>query len=208
MLFRSTDLDHLSRQEYFADAYNVLDQMGLLHLMTLKCNFNTHFILQFYSTVVFSTDDPMKIKWMTGLEYCESTWNRFAEILGYEIGSGRRLHGVAADHNKNKLADLYGPTCEPGTTTGLLPLYAKLVRLLRDNLVPSGGNNDAIRTSLVELLSLAHECHENLLPGTDFRIDVMDFIFNEMHEAMLARGTVPYAPYIMLLIKEDRKSVV
>ena len=102
----ATDLDHLSRQEYFADAYNVLDQMGLLPLMTVQCDYNAHFILQFYSTVVFSTDVPMKIKWMTGLQYCESTWAGFAELLGYELNSGRRLHCVAADHNKNKIADL------------------------------------------------------------------------------------------------------
>ena len=196
------DLTHLSKQQYFADAYNVLDQMGLLHLMTVQCDYNTHFILQFYSTVVFTSDENMKIKWMTGLQYCESTWARFAELLGYEIGAGRRLHGVGADHNKSKLADLYGPQCDLGSTTGLLPLYAKLVRLLRDSLVPSGGNNDAIRTSLVELLSLAQECHEEATPDTDYSIDVMDFIFHEMRDAMLARGTVPYAPYIMLLIKD------
>jgi hypothetical protein len=29
----------------------------------------------------------------------------------------------------------------------------------------------------------------------------MDFIFNEMHTAWLGRVTLPYAPYIMLLIK-------
>jgi hypothetical protein len=29
----------------------------------------------------------------------------------------------------------------------------------------------------------------------------MDFIFNEMHAARLGRVTLPYAPYIMLLIK-------
>ena len=76
------------------------------------------------------------------------------------------------------------------------------VRLLRDNLHPSGGNNDAIRTSLVELLLLAKKCAENKKPGKDYRIDVMDYIYEEMHEAMTNRGTLPYAPYIMILIKE------
>ena len=126
------DLDHLSHQEYFEEAYNILDKMGLLHLMTIKCNYNEHLILQFYSTVVFCKDEPMTIKWMTGLEYCESTWPKFAEILGYEIGVGRRLHSAAADHDKNQMDELYGANGIPGTTTGLLPLYAKLVHLLRD----------------------------------------------------------------------------
>ena len=35
----------------------------------------------------------------------------------------------------------------------------------------------------------------------------MDFIFHEMHDAVLARGTVPYAPYIMLLIKDILRDI-
>ena len=34
----------------------------------------------------------------------------------------------------------------------------------------------------------------------------MDFIYREMYDAMIARGTVPYAPYIMLLIKDTLRS--
>ena len=34
-------------------------------------------------------------------------------------------------------------------------------------------------------------------------VDVMDFIYHEMYEAMIGRTTIPYAPYIMLLIKKD-----
>ena len=94
---------------------------------------------------------------MLGTEYCESTWVRFSEILDYDIGKGVSTHN-GADQDKNKIADLYGANGVPGTTTGLLPLYAKLLCLLRDNLVPSGGNNDAIRTALVELLAHAQEC--------------------------------------------------
>ena len=125
-------------------------------------------------------------------------------MLGYTIGEGHRIHG-AGDHDKNKLADLYDANGVIGYIQGLLPPYAQLVRLMRDNIAPSGGNNDAIRTSLVELLAHAQECVENDIPGKDFRIDVMDFIFNEMYEAMMSRGTVPYAPYIMLLIKNTLK---
>jgi hypothetical protein len=35
----------------------------------------------------------------------------------------------------------------------------------------------------------------------------MDYIFNEMHDAMVSRRTPPYAPYIMLLIKDKLRGV-
>ena len=35
-----------------------------------------------------------------------------------------------------------------------------------------------------------------------FSVDVMDFIFNEIYDAMIGKTSIPYAPYIMLLIKD------
>ncbi|KAK1646610.1 hypothetical protein QYE76_064415 [Lolium multiflorum] len=36
--------------------------------------------------------------------------------------------------------------------------------------------------------------------NSDFTLDVMDYIFHEIHDAMVSRMTMPYAPYIQLLI--------
>jgi hypothetical protein len=77
------------------------------------------------------------------------------------------------------------------------------VRIFRENIAPSGGNNDAIHTSLVDLLYLAHECAIFEDPAEDFTLDVMDFIFHDILDTMIHRNTVPYAPYIMLLIKHS-----
>ena len=71
----------------------------------------------------------------------------------------------------------------------------------RDTIAPSGGNNDAIRASLVELLYFAHEMAHDERVGQHCNIDVMDFIYREMYEAMVSRTSIPYAPYIMMLIK-------
>ena len=114
-------------------------------------------IMQFYATVVFTGDEHKTMKWMSGTEQFEATLAHFGTLLGYEIGKGRRMHD-AGTHSKNELAPLYETDGKLGYITGLLPLYGQLVRLLRDNLHPSGGNNDAIRTSLVELLCLAKRC--------------------------------------------------
>ena len=81
----ATNLTHISTHPEFSEVYGVLEQLGLLHLMTIQCNYSTQLILQFYSTLVMCGDDAMTIKWMSGTEYCESTWTKFAEILGYDI---------------------------------------------------------------------------------------------------------------------------
>ena len=124
--------------------------------------------------------------------------------MGYSFNGpspiGHRIHSPSRP-NKNKLAVLYGADGIIGTITGLLPLYDQLVRIFRMNIAPSGGNNDAIRTSLVNLLYLAHRCAENDDPTRRFPLDFMDFIFNEIYDAMVGRQSIPYAPYIMLLIK-------
>jgi hypothetical protein len=44
-------------------------------------------------------------------------------------------------------------------------------------------------------------------PNEDFSLDVMHYIFNEMHDAMISKRTPPYAPYIMLLILEKVKDM-
>ena len=40
-----TNLDHLSKQEYWSEAYDILDKLGLLPLMTVQCDYNAQLIL-------------------------------------------------------------------------------------------------------------------------------------------------------------------
>jgi hypothetical protein len=79
--------------------------------------------------------------------------------------------------------------------------------MFRENISPSGGNRDTIRSALVELMYLSHLCYESEDLDEDFGLDVMHYIFNEMHDAMISKRTPPYAPYIMLLINEKVKDM-
>jgi hypothetical protein len=79
--------------------------------------------------------------------------------------------------------------------------------MFRENISLSGGNRDAIRSALVELMYLSHYCFVSEDPNEDFKLDVMHYIFNEMHDAMISKRTPPYAPYIMLLIYEKVKDM-
>jgi hypothetical protein len=136
--------------------------------------------------------------WMTGCTPCEANFHRFVELLGYPFRGGHRLHHPNRS-DKDFLVNLYSEEGVVGTTTGLLPLYDRLLRLFWDNISPSGGNRDAICGTLVDLLVLAGEYAEDE-EEKDYTIDVMDYIFHEIFDAMVNRTTMPYAPYIQLLI--------
>jgi hypothetical protein len=136
---------------------------------------------------------------MFGQNYYELDFYQFATLLGYSYDGnnpvGRRVHSSGTKPNKDKLVDIYDSTGVVGFINGLLPLYDQLVRIFRENIAPSGGNNDAICTSLVDLLYLIHECATSGDPAKDFTLDVMDFIFCEIQDAMIQRNTIPHAPY-------------
>jgi hypothetical protein len=108
---------------------------------------------------------------------------------------GRHVHSPGSKPDKDKLYDLYDSTGVVGFINGLHPLYDHLVCIFRENIAPSGGNNDAIRTSLVDLLFLAHECATSSDPDEDFTLDVMDFIYHEIKDAIIQINTLPYAPH-------------
>ncbi|KAK1653292.1 hypothetical protein QYE76_071097 [Lolium multiflorum] len=78
-----------------------------------------------------------------------------------------------------------------------------LLRFFRATISPSGGNNDALRGALVDLMHLSLRCARDGNEERDYSLDVMDFIFNEIHDAMVSRTTIPYAPYIQLLINNS-----
>ena len=165
------NLEHLRSRYYFDDVVEVISQMGLHPLMMLQCNYNISLVHQFFSTLVLKGDDAQTLRWMSGPTPCESNFYRFAELLGYSFDgpntTGQCLHAPGRP-SKDKLYDLYEETGVVGTITGLLPLYDQLLRIFRATIAPSGGNNDAIRSALVNLLALAHDCP----------IDVMDYIFH------------------------------
>jgi hypothetical protein len=121
---------------------------------------------------------------MSGENFCQADFSVFASLLGYAYDGEnpvvRRVHSSGTKPDKDNLYDLYDSTGVVGFINGLLPLYDQLVRIFRENIAPSGGNNDAIRTSLVNLLFLAHEYATSSDPDEDFTLDVMDFISHEI----------------------------
>src|SRR4051812_10412268 len=83
----------------------------------------------------------------------------------------------------------------------LRPLYDILLRVFQSSISPCGGNTDAIRGALVNLLVHAHnvaQCDE--VYEHDHRIDVMHYIHEELYGDIMNRKCPPYAPFIMKVI--------
>jgi hypothetical protein len=64
----------------------------------------------------------MTFKWMTRTCYCESSFTRFAALLGYPFNGptnpvGHRIH-TPLPVDKNQLCDLYGPKGTVGELLG------------------------------------------------------------------------------------------
>jgi hypothetical protein len=189
-----------------------MKRLGLFHLMDIQCHYNEKIIQQFYATLSFQKDEPITFKWMTRDIMRQSNFYEFAKLLNYDfqgfsVPVGHHVHQHGAHPDKNRLAPLYTSKGKIGTIKGLLPLYNILLCMFRENISPSGGNWDAIRSALVELMYLSHCCFVSEDPNEDFKLDVMHYIFNEMHDAMISKRTPPYAPYIMLLIFEKVKDM-
>jgi hypothetical protein len=180
--------------------------------MDIQCHYNEKIIQQFYATLAFEKNEALTFKWMTGDTMRQSNFYEFAKLLNYDfqgfsVPVGHRVHHHGAHLDKNRLAPLYSSKGKIGTIKGLLPLYSILLCMFRENISPSGGNRDAIRSALVELMYLSHRCSMSEDPNEDFKLDVMHYIFNEMHDAMISKRIPPYAPYIMLLITEKTKDM-
>ncbi|KAK1653556.1 hypothetical protein QYE76_071361 [Lolium multiflorum] len=114
-------------------------------------------VKQFFATLAFKKDEEHTMMWMTGSTQCEATLRRFASVLGLAEGGAHRLHGPQKT-DKNVLFNLYDASGAVGSTKGLLPIYSQLLRFFRATIAPSGGNNDAIRGALVDLMHLSYKC--------------------------------------------------
>ncbi|KAK1663833.1 hypothetical protein QYE76_051992 [Lolium multiflorum] len=209
---RALNLDALQSNVYFHEMMWVSEKLGLLPLMQLRHDYNVEMIHQFYATLHIGKSNDIDIQWMTDNHLYKSSFKNFASVLGYpwfgknSKKGGHRMHEHGVETDKNKLAPLYKAGGVPGKAKDLYPLYDILLRNFRCNISPSAGNNDALRGGLIILLYHSYLVFHN---GEDYmedqEIDVMNFIFEEMHYALMEKKVQPHAPYIMKLLVHEIK---
>ena len=121
---------------YFDDTLAMCEEFGLLDLMKVHQQFIEYYIIQFFATVYFDTDDERTLIWMTkGTEF-SATMKEFGALLGYDDkgeleASGWRCHEGDYSSDKKVLKPItmkYG-TC--GQSAHLVREFEILHRIYR-----------------------------------------------------------------------------
>src|SRR3954469_18254662 len=117
-----------------------------------------------------------------------------ADITGYPFFP-EPVEGYATvvQHSRNKqaLSFAYGSGGTIGRTKGMIPLYHALRPIFWVSLSPKAGSSDEFWGTAIDLLVYVHERN---------RIDVLDFMFEEMMACVFEKKAGVYAPFIQALI--------
>ena len=85
----------------------------------------------------------------------------------------------------------------PGKVAHLQPVYDIMLRVYLNTVAPKGCNYDAIHAFSIDLM---HQTH--LRKNANEKLDVAEFIYQEMWLSVIERKSCPYAPYIQLLLNK------
>ncbi|KAK1609042.1 hypothetical protein QYE76_032715 [Lolium multiflorum] len=152
-------------------------------------------IQQFYATVHFEQDEAKTFRWMTHETLLEANLASFGAALGYPRSpvvdeNGWRSHDSSFALTKDMLEPLYIKGWGiPGKSADLLPTWDIMLRVYRETIGPKGCNLDEMHTYEVDLMANSHAKQ-----GTGERLDVMDYIYNEMWSCVMEKKLPIFAP--------------
>ncbi|KAK1680925.1 hypothetical protein QYE76_041773 [Lolium multiflorum] len=197
------DTGKMAASKYFAEAYAMCGEFGLYPIMELTKEYDVEMIHQFYATVHFDTDEAKTFRWMSHEKLLESNLAKFGDALGYPRlpgvdANGWRCHESSFSQPREVLEPLYIKGWGiPGKSADLLPTWDIMLRVYRETIGPKGGNLDELHLYEVDLMANSFAKR-----GTGEKIDVMDYIYNEMWSCVMEKKLPAYAPYIMKLIED------
>ncbi|KAK1615669.1 hypothetical protein QYE76_021186 [Lolium multiflorum] len=197
------DTGKMAASKYFEEAYAMCGEFGLYPIMELTKEYDVEMIHQFYATVHFDTDEAKTFRWMSHEKLLESNLAKFGDALGYPRlpgvdANGWRCHDSSFSQPREVLEPLYIKGWGiPGKSADLLPTWDIMLRVYRETIGPKGGNLDELHLYEVDLMANSFAKR-----GTGEKIDVMDYIYNEMWSCVMEKKLPAYAPYIMKLIED------
>jgi hypothetical protein len=198
---RDLDLEYISGNASFPQVYSVLEDMGLIRFVSYNRAYNEDLILQFYATAYFENDFARSFKWRSGNRVLSGSMIDLAAITGYEFfPEPEDSYATVVQHSRNKqaLAFAYSSGGTIGRTKGMLPLYHALRQIFRVSLSPKAGSSDEFWGTAIDLLVYAHE---------RTKIDVLDFMFEEMRACVFEKKAGVYAPFIQALIERKHPNL-
>ncbi|KAK1665198.1 hypothetical protein QYE76_053357 [Lolium multiflorum] len=197
------DTGKMAASKYFAEAYAMCGEFGLYPIMELTKEYDVELIHQFYATVHFDSDEAKTFRWMSHERLLESNLAKFGSALGYPRlpgvdENGWRCHDSSFSQPREVLEPLYIKGWGiPGKSADLLPTWDIMLRVYRETIGPKGGNVDELHLYEVDLMA-----NSFAKKGTGEKLDVMDYIYNEMWSCVMEKKLPSYAPYIMKLIED------
>ncbi|KAK1603511.1 hypothetical protein QYE76_037586, partial [Lolium multiflorum] len=197
------DTGKMAASKYFAEAYAMCGEFGLYPIMELTKEYDVELIHQFYATVHFDSDEAKTFRWMSHDKLLESNLAKFGSALGYPRlpgvdENGWRCHDSSFSQPREVLEPLYIKGWGiPGKSADLLPTWDIMLRVYRETIGPKGGNLDELHLYEVDLMANSFAKR-----GTGEKLDVMDYIYNEMWSCVMEKKLPSYAPYIMKLIED------
>jgi len=204
------DIDHMSRHpEYFGEAMAICQEFGLIPLMQLKQDYDEALVCQFLATVHFGTEaeDPY-LTWMSNDQQITETWADITAMLGFENHGTQtilpshlsstwfRVHEAVRPVENEALRPLYfWQKFTLGKSEGLYPPYDIMHRIYRSVLNPKVGNLDEIHGFLRTLMVMTHQ-----FKTKGKKLDIADFIWNELFHVILNKKNACHGPLIMKII--------
>ncbi|KAK1628842.1 hypothetical protein QYE76_003157 [Lolium multiflorum] len=202
-LQHAIDTGKMAASRYFDEAYAMCGEFGLYPIMELTKDYDVGLIHQFYATVHFDSDEAKTFRWMSHDKLLESNLAKFGSALGYPRlpgvdENGWRCHDSSFSQPREVLEPLYIKGWGiPGKSADLLPTWDIMLRVYRETIGPKGGNLDELHLYEVDLMA-----NSFAKMGTGEKLDVMDYIYNEMWSCVMEKKLPSFAPYIMKLIED------
>jgi hypothetical protein len=189
-------------EEYFGEAKAICEEFGLIPLMNFAHDFDVDIIGQFIATVFLGSDDAKTTTWITLYHQMTGTWAQFEYSMEYPDIENPRDHNMFRAHTTKKAMprDVLSELCIPGRgiagrSKDLLPMYDIMLLIYREVLNPKVGVHDKIHGYLVNLM---HYTHKNR--GKGKQLDVMNYLWEELHLGIIDRKAHVFAPYLMKFI--------
>ena len=203
-------IGHMEQKpEYFGEALAICDDLGLRPILELQQDYDEGLVSEFLATVHLANETVRRLIWMSKGEQFELQWSEVGELIGYpdhgpfvgttEYDAGWfRVHTSQKSKPKDELVPLYfWKKYAIGFAKGLYPTYDILNRIFRETINPKVGNIDEIQGYLKDLLLLVHK---KRVTGITQKLDVMDYIWQEIWSAIVWKRNACYGPLIMKII--------
>ena len=183
----------------------IMDFHEISKLMNCDRHFSPALLQEFFATVHFSTKGPRAMTWMSGGVKCQATLAEFGALFGIEEAvfthfSHIRIHGEERLILKARTGIRH--CYPPGVGTQYIPKVKYFTdfwyvthTILRNTIHVKFGEKGNVRKWMINLLHHIVKAKNN-----NKKLDVMDYMWNEMKNTVLGNKVPIYGSYIQTLI--------